>query len=448
MIKFDWRLFNPLYWHILDAMQNNDIRFVLIYGGSSAAKTYSIAQAFSIDTLAHHNNQLCMRKFSVDLQDTIYTDFKNITGNLNKLTNNIKPTTNRIDIGDAKLRFRGLDKSHRVQGISSYQRVYLDEITHFFLDDFKQLKKRLRGRVGQQIFGSWNPISINHWINKSVIANEEWEDLPLELPNNPYSKLYSGELYEENSFKRINKEGNMLLIKTTYRDNWWIVGHPAGEQYGYYDKHVIADYASDKIHNPIDYDIYANGNWGILTDRLAFKPSEWEVIDEIPEGAKQIPSGLDFGFEGDPTALTDYYVKGNYLIWDERIYKRGLTNIKQMDSLNRPICASIQGELEEMNYSKEQLIIAESAEPKSVRELRNADYNIFAVKKGGIVEGIKLLKKYKHLITKRSTNIIYEFENYTKKIDKDDNILDEYIDKDNHCMDNARYVQFMKDRLW
>jgi len=430
-------------------MNNPNIRHIFIMGGSSSAKTYSVAQGIINDTLENQNNHLCMRKFSIDLADTLYNDYETIGKSINRFTNNFEYTINRIKIGNAKIRFRGLDKAIRIQGISSYKRVNWDEINHFFFEDFSQLRKRLRGIEGQQTISTWNPISINHWINKNVIALEEWDDLPLFIKGNEHSQLYDKGTIQENSYKRINKAGNMLLIKTTYRDNWWIVGHPAGKKYGFYDKHVIADYEHDRTHNPNDYDVYANGNWGVLTDRLAFKPSEWDIIDEIPAGAKQIPSGLDFGWNPDPTALTNYYIKGNYLIHDEIIYDRKLINVNQFNEKGENVGGeSIESRLKDIKFPKNQLIIAESAEPKSIFQIRNAGYNIRAVKKPRIIESMKLLKGYHHLITKRSKNIVYEFENYIKMIDKDGIILNEYIDKDNHSIDQCRYVQYMKGRLW
>jgi len=447
-ISLDWKLFNPIYRHIRDAMQNQDIRYIFIMGGSSAAKSYSIGQANTIDVMQSKKNCLAMRKYSVDLSDSIYTDFKVIGEGFNRFTNNFEFQINKINIGTSKIRFRGLDKSQKIQGIADYKRVYLDEITHFAHEDFKQIRKRLRGRPGQQIIASWNPISVNHWINKKVIELEQWETLPNEIKGNQHSKLYSDGTINENSFKKINKKGNMLFIKTTYRDNWWIVGHPAGKKYGYVDQHVLDDFAYDKIHNPIDYDIYANGNWGILTDRLAFRPSEWSIIEEIPEKAKRIPSGLDFGWNPDPTAVCDFYIYENYLIWDELVYETELNNARQFDKDGNEVGKSIQERLEDQGFDKNHLIVAESQERKSIEELRIAGFNIHAVKKKGVIEGVKLLKKYKHLVTKRSENVIYEFKNYQKCIDRDDNILNEYMDENNHHMDLSRYVQFMKGMLW
>ncbi|MCK5614211.1 phage terminase large subunit [Candidatus Pacearchaeota archaeon] len=454
MIKFDWRLFNPLYWHIIDAMANEDIRYIFAYGGSSSSKTYSFKQALINDALENQESCLSMRKYSVDLSSSTYADAKGIGQKIDTITNNFQFQINKIKIGNAQMRFRGLDQSHKLQGISKFKRLYADEITHFTFDDFKQMKKRLRGKPGQQIMASWNPISVNHWINKKVIEKEEWTTLPNELPGNKRSKLYNDGTIEENSFKKINKKGNTLLIKTTYRDNWWIVGHPtkkklpSGKAYGFIDKHVLDDFAYDKIHNPIDHDIYANGNWGILTDRLAFRPSEWSIIDEIPDKAKRIPSGLDFGWNPDPTAVCDFYIYENYLIWDELVYETELNNARQFDKEGNEVGKSIQERLEDQGFDKNHLIVAESQERKSIEELRIAGFNIHAVKKKGVIEGVKLLKKYKHLITRHSANVIYEFRNYQKCVDRDGNILNEYMDENNHHMDLSRYVQFMKGMLW
>ena len=448
MIDYSWKAFNPIYWHIRDAMSNEDIRFILIQGGSSAAKTYSITQATINDALENEVNCLSMRKYSVDISESIYADAKGIGQAIDKITNNFDFQINKIKIGKAQIRFRGLDQSHKLQGIAKFKRIYADEITHFIFDDFKQMKKRLRGQPGQQIIASWNPISVNHWINKQVIELDEWDILPNDVEGNKHSKLYQDGTIEENSFKKINKQGNTILIKTTYRDNYWIVGHPAGEEFGFKDKHVLQDFAWDKVHNPIDYDIYANGNWGILTDRLAFRPSEWTIIDEIPEKAKRIPSGLDFGWNPDPTAVCNFYIYENYLIWDELVYETELNNARQFDEHSNEVGKSIQERLEDQGFDKKHLIVAESQERKSIEELRIAGFNIHAVKKRGVVEGVKLLKKYHHLITRRSTNVIYEFRNYQKQVDRDGNILNEYIDDNNHAIDLSRYVQFMKGMLW
>jgi len=186
-LTIDWKLYNPLYWHIKEALYDPDIRYIFVYGGSSSGKTYSVGQNLVENTMEMHHNNLCMRKYSVDVDDTIYADMSEWGSKLNKYTGNVRAMKRKIEIDEAKLQFRGMDKSERIQGISKYQNAYKDEITHFNFDDFKQMRKRLRGRPNQKIIGSWNPININHWINKRVLSLEEWEDLPTVIDGLPYS---------------------------------------------------------------------------------------------------------------------------------------------------------------------------------------------------------------------------------------------------------------------
>jgi len=442
IVKFDPRIFNPIYWHLQEAIADPDIRFIFLMGGSSSGKTYSVSQAEIINTLATNNNTLMMRKCAVDIKDSIYSDAKTIGLKINKFTNNFDIIQNEIRIGSGKLRFRGLDDSERIKGISNYIRVCLDEITEYKEDDFKQVKKRLRGRPNQKIIATWNPISRNHWIKKNVIDKESWVNLPLFINAPKCNGVNLSQLNNEFAFKKKNTNGNTIFIKNTYRDNFWVVGHPAGSNYGFYDKHIIADFERDKIHDINNYNIYANGDWGVISDRLIMK--NWSVIDKIPEGAKQIPSGMDFGFNPDPLTLTDFHIHGDTMYWDERIHETGLTNLE----VENPLQDSIIKRLKDINFNPDQTIIADSAEPKSIRELRCAGYNVRAVKKPRIAESLKWLLSYNHKVTARSKNIINEFENYQRQIDRGGIILPEPIDEYNHHIDPARYVLAMKDRLW
>ena len=441
-LSLDPKLFNPVYWHLRDAMANEDIRLIFMMGGSSSGKSFSASQALTLDALESGDSTLMMRKYAVDIKDSIYSDVNAFSSKINNFTENITAIQNEIRVGEARLRFRGLDNSERIKGISSFKRVYLDELTDYKEDDLKQIKKRLRGRKGQQIIVSWNPISHQHWVKKNIIDKEEWEDMPLALDMPNHMGVNLSQLNEEYAFKKINKRGNIIFIKNTYRDNYWVVGHPCGAEYGFVDKHVIADFEHDKINDPTNYNIYANGEWGVISDRLILK--NWSVIDEIPKGVKQIPSGMDFGYNPDPLTLTDFYIQGNTMYWDERIYERGLTNVE----VDNPLQESVIQRLKEIKFDKEQTIVADSAEPKSIAELRGYEYNVHAVKKPRINESLKWLLSYNHKITKRSKNIILEFENYQRQIDKNGIIQPDPIDDWNHAIDPARYVLAMRNLLW
>jgi hypothetical protein len=126
---------------------------------------------------------------------------------------------------------------------------------------------------GQKIICDWNPIIATHWIKTDVLDLEEWDDINPDLgAPTKYCRLDP-----QYSYVRMNKKGNALLIKVTYRDNYWIVGHPSGKKgIGYVDQHVIDDFEYDRIHKPNDYRIYGLGEWGLVRTGSEF----WKRFDE------------------------------------------------------------------------------------------------------------------------------------------------------------------------
>jgi len=263
IVEFDHRLFNPVYWHIEEAFSNPDIRNVLIYGGSSAAKTYSLSQNLVYNSIHQNNSTLVFRKESTSIDDSVYADFKSIALSVDEDAEEdgggkfFKIQDRKIITPNGKFRFRGLDDSEKVKGISQYNKVYLNELSKFDLTDWEEIQRRMRGRPHLQIVADWNPISETHWIKTELIDKDEWIDLPTEIKGNKLSKL------DENSFKRINKAGDTILIKVTYKDNYWVVGSPCGK-YGFYDKHTIKNFERLKRKNNEEYDVYALGEWGVI----------------------------------------------------------------------------------------------------------------------------------------------------------------------------------------
>jgi len=247
-------LFNPLYWHLLDALSNTDIRHIYIYGGSSAAKTFSVAQSLLIDGEINDYSSIVFRKEQASIVDTIYNDFKEIN-EVFELEHSMQLFLIRM-INEQVIRFRGVDKSGKIKGLKGYKKVLLDELDHFTYDDYKELKRRLRGEEGQQVIYTWNPISKEHWVKTKVIDSETWIETPKEIKGgNGYSIL------SDDSGKWINERGDSILIKTNHKDNFWVVGHPE-EGFGRYDKHVMNEFDIMARLDPDDYRVYALGEWG------------------------------------------------------------------------------------------------------------------------------------------------------------------------------------------
>lgn len=243
-MKFDFNpeLFNNVYWHLRKAFKNAKIRYIWLYGGSSASKTYSVVQLLIVRMLTYPaESTMILRKYAVDIKDSIFQDFKSIISEWG-LSDQFTIQVNYIRCNDtgSYVRFRGLDDSEKVKGISGFNRVIMEEISQFDEADFKQIRKRLRGKPNQQIIGIFNPISEEHWIKKHVFDKEELQ----EIPGTDISGMW------------VNSVGNLIVLKTNYLDNKYIVGP------NFVDQHTIDDFEKDKADDNAYYQIYGLGNWG------------------------------------------------------------------------------------------------------------------------------------------------------------------------------------------
>lgn len=176
----------------------------------------------------------------------------------------------------------------------------------------------------------------------------------------------------------------------------------------------------------------ANKNWwkvyglGQLGDVEGKIYRDWQIIDDIPHEARLERYGLDFGYSNDPSALVAiYYYNGGYIL-DECLYQKGLSNKQIADLIT--------------NLTKA-MVIADSAEPKSIDEISMYGVNIIPVVKGkdSVKQGIQYVQEQRISVTKRSINLIKEYRNYLWETDKEGRILNEPIGIFNHCMDAIRY---------
>lgn len=257
-LKFDFnpKIFNNIYWHLKRAFENPLIRFIWCYGGSSAAKTYSTVQLIIVNMLHNKNeNTMVLRKYAVDIKDSIYSDFTGIIKGwgLEKYFI-IQQNYIMCRLTGSYVRFRGLDDSEKIKGLANFKRVVLEEISQFEETDLKQIRKRLRGKVGQQIIGIFNPVSEEHWIKTKVFDQEELIEQESDIAG-----IW------------VNAKGNLVVFKTNYLDNKYIIGDWAvndqGELVqvgGFVDQHTIDDFEKDKVLDYEYYRIYGLGDWGKL----------------------------------------------------------------------------------------------------------------------------------------------------------------------------------------
>lgn len=174
----------------------------------------------------------------------------------------------RCRLTGAKIVFKGLDNEENIKGIEGFDIVYNNEWNQFMQVHWKQQRKRLRGRENQKFICDWNPVSSKLWNYEDWIDLETWIDQPLGIPDAP-SRYNS--LDPEYAFKRINAVGNSVNLKVTYRDNFWVVGHPNGRD-GFVDVETIRDFELDKERDSAQYRIYANGERGVLRTGGEFWP--------------------------------------------------------------------------------------------------------------------------------------------------------------------------------
>lgn len=187
------------------------------------------------------------------------------------------------------------------------------------------------------------------------------------------------------------------------------------------------------IADPELWKVYARGLTGKLTGVIF---PNINIVDEMPsrDSWKIEGYGLDFGFTNDPTALTHNVIAHGELWTDEVIYECGLTN------------PDIAKKARDYGITRRDLIVADSAEPKSIAELNNLGLWVVPAPKGkdSISTGISILKCYKWNVTRRSLGLIEERDNYKWKVDKYGKETNTPIDKYNHAIDAVRYFALSK----
>ena len=179
--------------------------------------------------------------------------------------------------------------------------------------------------------------------------------------------------------------------------------------------------------------VYARG----LTGKVAgLVLTDWDIVDSLPPADewKMSAWGLDFGFSADPTALEQVVLAHGDLWIDEKIYSTGLTN------------PDIAAKAKAAGITRQQQIIADCAEPKSIKELQAQGLWVTPSPKGAdsIISGIDILKRYRIHVTRRSIGIISNLRAYKWDKDRDGNMTNKPEDKNNHGIDAIRYVGLAK----
>jgi len=262
--------------------------------------------------------------------------------------------------------------------------------------------QKIRGRKRDVLFANEaNELSIEDWRQLSLRTTER-----IIIDYNPSDEFHW--IYDE-----VIPREDAEFYQTTYLDNPFL------------EASVIAEIERLKTIDENYWRVYGLGERGAAKS-LVFSYSECQ---QVPTSAELVGYGLDFGYSADPTALIAVYKQGDDLYADELIYRVGMTN------------TDIANTIKSLELSKYEPIWGDSAEPKTIDELRRRGLNVKPTAKGrdSINIGIDMIRRYRLYVTSRSTNLIKELRNYKYHEDKQGRVTNKPIDAFNHACDAIRF---------
>jgi phage terminase large subunit len=371
-----------------------DKRIKGIQGGTSAGKTFGILPILINKAIKKSGLEVSVVAESVPhLKRGAMKDFKKIMIKTKRWNNSAWHSTDSIYrfANGSSVEFFSADNDAKLRG-ARRDILYMNEANNMTLHAYNELASRTK----QDVWMDWNPTS-PFWFHEELKGDSDVDFLVINYTHN--------EACPQSAVDFILKAKEKSKT-SKFWENW--------------------------------YNVYGLGKIGSM-DGVIF--SNWQQVDSIPKEAKLFSYGMDFGFTNDPTTLVAVYKYDNKLIIDELIYQTGL--------LNSDIIRHCKGLEDKTVY-----ITADSAEPKSIEEIKRAGIYIKAANKGkdSINHGIDILQQHDILITSKSVNLIKEFRNYTWDADKAGNKLNKPIDAYNHGIDALRYacegLSVPKFNLW
>ncbi|WP_313374314.1 terminase large subunit [Chishuiella sp.] len=376
-------------------------RIRVIPGGSSAGKTFGILPILIDTAIKTPMLEISVVSESVPhLRKGALKDFLKImkaTGRYIDKNYNRTLLTYTFANG-SYIEFFSVDNEERVRG-PRRNILYMNEANNIRFDTYHQLAIR----TSHEIWIDFNP-SNEFWAHEELSEkdNDDVEWLTLTYKDNealPESIVNELEKARTKAFYSpllpINELFQEDNIKSAYWSNWWKV--------------------------------YGLGLLGAL-EGVIF--SNWSKVKNIPNGAKLLGLGIDFGYTNDPTAIPAIYQFNNEYYIDEVEYKVGMNNNQIAKKLTKD------------GFVRSDKMVADCAEPKSIDEINSFGFYIKPSKKGkdSIMFGIEVLQQHHFNVTERSTNIIEELRKYCWDVDKNGKKLNKPIDDYNHAMDALRYI--------
>jgi phage terminase large subunit len=368
-------------------------RIKKVPGGTSAGKTYGILPIL-IDK-ATKNNLLEISVVSESiphLRKGAIKDFIKIMKSTGRYIDshwNRTLLTYHFATG-SYIEFFSADQEDKVRG-PRRNILYINECNNINFETYHQLAIR----TDMEIWLDYNPTN-EFWIHTELGDDEDSEEVVLTYKDNEglsSSIVKEIEKALKKGFNDITLTGSELFkesnIRNSFWANWWRV--------------------------------YGLGQRGSL-EGVIF--NNWTTISGVPKEARLLGYGCDFGYTNDPTSIIEVYQYNDKRILNEICYRTGMVN----------------GDIARV-FSTDEIVYADSAEPKSIEEIKRYGVNIKGVTKGkdSINFGIQIMQNQSYLVTKNSTNLIKEFRSYCWAKDREGKTLNKPIDNFNHAIDAIRY---------
>lgn len=367
---------------IFERNYNSVAEVVVNQGGTSSGKTYSILQVLCLKAIEQPDQVISVVGQDVpNLKSGALRDMQSIVASSPEIQSWIK----------------GYNASDRIFTFHNGSII-----------EFKSYQDPQDAKSGKRHYLFMNEANgINYWIYWELARRTNKQVF---IDYNPNARFWVHD-------KLIGKEGVELII-SDHRHN---------------------PFLSDKTRRDIEgirnedeelWKVYARGMTGKI-EGLIYR--NWGTIGTIPSDAQLVGAGLDFGFTNDPSAMVMVYRYNGELIIDEVMYHKGLTN------------QDISLFFTQSGIDRSVTIVADSAEPKSIEELRRMGWRVEGANKGkdSILNGIDILKRFRLNVTNRSINLLKELNAYKWK-EKDGNATNVPIDSFNHGMDALRYLALNK----
>lgn len=362
---------------------DKDWREAAIYGGRYSLKSHTVARYLLIRARMEKVRVGCFREFQNSISDSSHQLLKDLIEKyeLHDFQVTDKAIINTVTGSD--FLFKGLwNNEQSIKSIEGIDIAWVEEAQTITETSIEVLTPTVR-KKGSQIIYTYN---------------RDLEDDPVH--------------------KRLVLDGrpNTLIINVNY---------DIAEKYGMLPDVIKNEIEDDKEKRPALYKHKWLGEPSNNLERKIY--TDWAIVETIPHEARLERYAMDFGYSNDPTAIVAiYYYNGGY-IFDEICYQKGLSNKRISEIL--------------INQEKQSLVIADSAEPKSIDEIRLYGVNILPAEKGpdSINYGIKILQDERISVTKRSSNLIQEYRNYMWKTDRNEKILTIPEGGNDHLLDAVRY---------